>query len=84
MWTELLQGGAGMLLIGFGVKYLLPILKSRLEADASRSGVDATVHNLYQELLLKQNEVINENHQLKLENSQLKQELKHVKDEKND
>lgn len=84
MWTELLQGGAGMLLIGFGVKYLLPILKSRLEADASRSGVDATVHNLYQALLVRQDAVVNENHDLKLENAQLKQELKRMKDEKND
>lgn len=84
MWTELLQGGAGMLLIGFGVKYLLPILKSRLEADASRSGVDATVHNLYQALLEKQHVVIEENHALKLENAQLKQELKYAKEESND
>lgn len=51
MSEELWQGGIGLLVIGFGVKYLLPMIKSSLDASTSRSGVDAQMHEMYQEIL---------------------------------
>lgn len=54
MPTEWWQGGLGALILGAGVYFFRPLLKSTLEAATSRSGTDATIHNLYQELL-KQN-----------------------------
>jgi len=61
MPQELLQGGIGVLIIAFGVKYVLPILKSSLEASASRSGADATLHGLYQDMLGQQAKLSEEN-----------------------
>lgn len=53
MWEQLLQGGAGALAIGVGVKYLWPILKNSLEAAASRGSIDTTLLAEFHALLEK-------------------------------
>ena len=60
MWNEIAQGGLGLAGLGIAIKVLWPLLKSRLDADASRAITDSTLHNLYQETLKAQREVFEE------------------------
>lgn len=49
MWTEIAQGGAGLLGLGVGFKLLWPLLSKMVEASTSRSETDTTIHRLYKE-----------------------------------
>lgn len=49
--SGVLEGGLGVMLIWLGVKYVLPVIRSSVDAAAARSSMDATLHNLYKEQL---------------------------------
>ena len=60
MWEQVAQGGVGLLGLGLGFKLLWPLLSKFVEASASRSETDSTLHGLYQDTLKAQREISEE------------------------
>lgn len=81
MPTEWWQGGLGALIFAAGVYVFKPLLKSTLDAATSRSGTDATIHNLYTELLKQNAETVRLLGTLSEENASLRASVERLSKE---
>lgn len=81
MSNELWQGGLGLGILLLGAKYLLPLLKTTVDASASRQSADATLHNLYKEMLEKHTQLSEDLGRARSEVSRLTQEVSRLMQE---